>query len=353
MSDPDPSETKPGRAPNPKIGRGMATALTAFLLLAAVSAGLFTAYAIRTLNQPADVSGPETTVVIKPGDTLLTISETLQVNRLITSSRLFRLLARYHGMSKRLQAGEYLLSPAMTPREILNLLSSGKVRLHRLTVPEGLTFRETATLVEQSGFGSRNNFIRLCTDRTFLKSLGIDQDSTEGYLFPETYFFPKTISEEEIIRTMVDRFNTVFRVAWRQQALELGLTVNQVVTLASIIEKETGDASERPLISSVFHNRLKQGMRLESDPTVIYGIPDFNGNITRKNLMEFTPYNTYRIQGLPPGPIANPGKSSLDAALYPPETDFLFFVSKQDTTHYFSRTRLEHEQAVRKYQLKK
>ena len=152
---------------------------------------------------------------------------------------------------------------------------------------------------------------------------------------------------------MVRRFQEVFTPAWEERARERKMTVHQVVTLASIIEKETGAPAERPVISSVFHNRLQKDMRLASDPTVIYGIKDFNGNLTRKDLTTPTPYNTYKIKGLPPGPIANPGADAIQAALYPADTDFLFFVSKRDGTHHFSKTYPEHEKAVRKYQLRR
>jgi peptidoglycan lytic transglycosylase G len=152
---------------------------------------------------------------------------------------------------------------------------------------------------------------------------------------------------------MVKQFRSAFNPAWLQRAKELGMSVHQVVTLASIIEKETGAPQERALISSVFYNRLKRGMRLESDPTVIYGIPDFDGNLTRRDLETYTPYNTYMIKGLPPGPIASPGAASLKAALYPADTHFLYFVSKKDGTHKFSTTIKEHIAAVRKYQLGK
>jgi UPF0755 protein len=152
---------------------------------------------------------------------------------------------------------------------------------------------------------------------------------------------------------MVNRFHSVFSEEWKKRAAELGFTVHKIVTLASIIEKETGSPKERPLIASVFHNRLKKRMRLESDPTVIYGIKNFNGNLTRKDLKTATPYNTYKISGLPPGPIANPGKASLEAALYPANTNFLYFVSKNDTTHKFSTNLRDHNRAVRKFQLGK
>jgi len=181
--------------------------------------------------------------------------------------------------------------------------------------------------------------------------LGLGAETLEGYLFPDTYFFPKDVTVEKIISTMVLRFWSIFSPAWKERAKHYGLTVHQVVTLASIIEKETGAAFERPLISSVFHNRLRKKMRLESDPTVIYGIKNFDGNLTRKHLKTRTPYNTYAIRGLPVGPIANPGRASLEAALFPEKTSFIYFVSKKDTTHHFSTNLKEHNRAVRKYQL--
>jgi len=173
----------------------------------------------------------------------------------------------------------------------------------------------------------------------------------EGYLFPDTYFFPRDVTIEGIISTMVKRFWSVFVPEWQARAKDLGLSVHQTVTLASIIEKETGAAFERPIISSVFHNRLKKKMRLESDPTVIYGIKNFDGNLTKKHLTTRTPYNTYKIRGLPIGPIANPGSASLEAALYPDDTKYIYFVSRKDRTHQFSMNLKQHNRAVRKYQL--
>ncbi|NJL58931.1 MAG: endolytic transglycosylase MltG [Desulfobacteraceae bacterium] len=171
--------------------------------------------------------------------------------------------------------------------------------------------------------------------------------------FADTYYFPKGVNAQMILSAMVNRSLMVFRSEWKQRAKDMNLSVHQVLTLASVIEKETGLASERPIISSVFHNRLKIGMRLDSDPTVIYGIENFNGNITRKNLETPTPYNTYKIYGLPPGPIASPGASAIEAALYPSDTDFLYFVAKGDGSHQFSKSLEEHRQAVKKYQLRK
>ncbi|MBF0257278.1 MAG: endolytic transglycosylase MltG [Desulfamplus sp.] len=293
----------------------------------------------------------ETIVIIRPGESLGHIASTLETSDVITNRYLFIIFARYRGSNKKIQAGEYAFSGKDTPEKILDMLVKGKVKLHRLTIPEGLNLRETAALVEKSGFGTVENFMKLATDRIFIESIGIKADSLEGYLFPETYLFPADTSSKKIIKSMVERFNKIFIPEWRNICKQSGFTVHQIVILASIIEKETGDADEMPLISSVFHNRLKRGMRLESDPTVIYGIKDFNGNITKKDLLSITPYNTYAIDGLPEGPIANPGKLSLKAALFPDKSEYIFFVSKKDTTHKFSKTLQEHNQAVRKYQL--
>ncbi len=307
----------------------------------------------RFVNTPLDPSGTKSRFLIQSGDSLSRISENLMAQQLISNKELFKLFTRFKGYEKTLQTGEYNLAPSMTPKEILDRLSAGKVNLYRLTIPEGFTIIETAALVEKAGFGDREGVIALCKDAAFTRSFGIKADSLEGYLFPETYFFEKTVTHREIIKQMVDRFNAVFTREWGKRAEELGYSRHEIVILASIIEKETGDAPERPLIASVFHNRLKRRMRLESDPTVIYGIPDFNGNITRKDLRTVTPYNTYKIHGFPKGPIANPGALSLKAALYPADTQFLYFVSKKDTTHKFSKTIGEHNRAVRKYQLGK
>jgi UPF0755 protein len=205
--------------------------------------------------------------------------------------------------------------------------------------------------VTQAGFASKIEFIKAASNADLARSMGLEAETFEGYLFPETYFFPKQVSVEIIIATMVQRFWSVFTPPWQDRAKNLGFTVHQIVTLASIIEKETGASFERPIISSVFHNRLKKKMRLESDPTVIYGIKNFNGNLTRQDLQTETPYNTYKIRGLPAGPIANPGRASLEAALYPENTAYIYFVSKKDSTHYFSTNLKEHNFAVKKYQL--
>jgi UPF0755 protein len=220
-------------------------------------------------------------------------------------------------------------------------------------VPEGYTLSQISEVIAQSNLGNRDEFYRSASDPVLTRQMGVDADTFEGYLFPDTYFFSKGVKPRKIIHTMLHRFQSVFTKEWKNRAEKLGFSIHQVVTLASIIEKETGAPFERPLISSVFHNRLKKGMRLESDPTVIYSIDQFDGNITREHLNEPTPYNTYKIRGLPPGPIANPGKKALEAALFPADTPYLYFVSKRDRTHKFSTNIMEHNRAVRKYQLLK
>jgi len=290
-------------------------------------------------------------LIVPPGQHLAETAEALQRHRLIQSAFKFRVLARLENYDRRLKAGEYSLTSSMSPREILARMEKGLVRLHRLTVPEGLTISQIAEQVEKAGLGRAADFVRRARDPAYARAQGIEALSLEGYLFPETYLFPRTVTTDGIIAAMLQAFRSAFPPEWERRAAEIGFSVHEAVTLASIIEKETGDPSERPLISSVFLNRLKRGMRLETDPTVIYGLPDFNGNLTRKHLETPTPYNTYLIRGLPPGPIASPGKDSLQAALYPAQTDFIFFVSKNNGTHQFSTNLADHHRAVQHYQV--
>jgi len=292
-------------------------------------------------------------VTVTPGQRFSSFSEKLKNKGIIHHPLKFKLFARIKGYEKKIKAGEYILSPSMAPEKILEIMVNGKVHLHRMTVPEGYNLRQIARVVTEAGFGSEEDFLRTATDTDLVHAREIKAETFEGYLFPDTYLFPKDTTSEEIISTMVKRFRSVFKPEWKNRAEALGFSIHQVVTLASIVEKETGVASERPVISSVFHNRLKRKMRLESDPTVIYGIKDFDGNITKKHLAEPTPYNTYVIRGLPPGPIANAGVGAFEAVLFPADTKFLYFVSKKDTTHQFSTNIKDHNRAVRKYQLGK
>ena len=304
-------------------------------------------------DTPSGGDSVKKVVLVHPGEGFTATTLKLKEMGIIQSPLKFKLLALIRGQDKRIKAGEYLFSSVMTPNHILNNLVSGKVQLHKFTVPEGYNLSQIASVVARAGFGTETAFLKAARNHHLAKKLGIEGETFEGYLFPDTYYFPKGETPEKIVSTMVKRFWTVFKPQWKDRANQCGLSIHQVVTLASIIEKETGAPSERPLISSVFHNRLKKRMRLESDPTVIYAITDFDGNLTRKHLATKTPYNTYRIRGLPPGPIANPGAKALEAALYPADTRFLYFVSKEDRTHKFSTNIKDHNMAVRKYQLKR
>ncbi len=300
-----------------------------------------------------DGQSPGEIVTIAKGQTFGRTAHLLHAQHLIEHPFKFRLLARLQGQDKQIQAGEYLLSATMSPAAIMDTLVNGKVRLYKFTVPEGSNLKQIAAIVETAGLMPQAEFIGAATDIEFAKAKGIAAATFEGYLFPDTYFFPKDASARAIITAMVDRLRSEVTPAREKRAAAIGLSVHQVLTLASIIEKETGAAAERPVISSVFHNRLRRGMRLETDPTVIYGIENFDGNLTRKHLTTPTPYNTYLIGGLPPGPIASPGLAAIEAALYPADTPFLYFVSKKDGTHQFSKTLADHNRAIVTYQLKK
>ena len=273
----------------------------------------------------------------------------------ILSPARFKISAAISGDDKKIKAGEYRFSASMSPSAIISDLVNGKVYQRKLTVPEGYSIRQVSETVEKAGICDRERFEAAAKDTLAVISLGIPEPARtfEGYLYPETYFYPKNTDPAVIVRDMVGRFKSVFKPEWDQRAAELGLSRHQVVTLASIIEKETGAAHERPLISSVFHNRLKKDMRLETDPTVIYGVENFDGNLTREHLRTPGPYNTYKNKGLPVGPIANPGYKSLEAALYPVASDYLFFVSRKDGTHEFSVTYEDHVNNIRTYQLRR
>lgn len=259
-------------------------------------------------------------------------------------------LSRLTGARGQVRAGEYLLQSGMSPWQILELLRRGKVVLHRVTIPEGLRAEDAAHIAAEQLSLSGDRFLALVTDREFVRSLGLDVPSLEGYLLPETYSFPKGVTEEKVVQKMVEEMLSFFNEERRSRAASLGMSLHQVLTLASVIEKEVRVESEGPLISSVYHNRLRKKMRLQSDPTVIYGIANFDGNLRRRDLRKDTPYNTYLRSGLPPTPIANPGKASILAALYPEETGYLYFVSRNDGTHAFSETLAAHNREVDRYQ---
>jgi UPF0755 protein len=268
----------------------------------------------------------------------------------IPSVPAFTFLVRLTHSRGPLRAGEYRVSSELSSWEIMVLLRKGSVVLHRLTIPEGLRGVEVAEIVANKSSLCRECFSDLLSDPELIQSLGLRVSSLEGYLMPETYSFPKNVTEEQVIRKMVQEMLSFLDSEKRKRAESLGMDFDEILILASIIEKEMGVEDEGPLISSVYHNRLKKKMRLQSDPTVIYGIENFDGDLRWRDLKQNTPYNTYLRPGLPPTPIANPGKASILASLYPADTEYLYFVSRNDRTHVFSETLAEHNRAVNQYQ---
>ncbi|MEA2014469.1 MAG: endolytic transglycosylase MltG [Thermodesulfobacteriota bacterium] len=304
-------------------------------------------------NSPIDFTYRGRMTEIPQGSTFSATVDILEEAGLIGHKRAFCLLAWLKDAPKHVKPGEYDLSSSMTPVAVLDKLVQGKIKMYFVFIPEGFTLRQIASRLENAGFADREKFISLASDSILLSVLGIEGKSAEGYLFPDTYKFDKLIGEEGIIRFMVGQLRKGFTPPMLKKMDEMHLTLGQVVTLASIIEKEGGPDEEKPLISAVFHNRLKKGMRLQSDPTVIYGIKDFDGNLKRSDLRKKTPYNTYKIKGLPPGPICSPGMAAIRAALYPASVNFLYFVSNNNGSHQFSSNLKNHNKAVLKYQIKR
>jgi UPF0755 protein len=302
-------------------------------------------------NTPAEEQGRETVVQIPGGASLVSASRLLADAGVIGSVRTFVFIGKLKGLADSIQAGELMFRTDMSPAEVMDVLTRGKAVSYHVTIPEGYNMYQIASLLAAKGLGEEQEFLRLARDPGFCKSLKVHADTLEGFLFPDTYSWPRGLSEEEMLGRMVNRYHEVFTPRMKEKTNELGMTELQIVTLASIIEKETGAPEERDLVSAVFHNRLKKGYRLQTDPSVIYGLEDFDGNLTKEHLRTDHPYNTYTRGGLPAGPIANPGEASLVAALFPARTAFLYFVARGDGTHVFSNTLVEHNEAVRLYQL--
>ena len=295
----------------------------------------------------------EKQISIPFGATLSNIANNLYKKKIINNIYKFKLLAYIKGKAKKIEAGEYLIDSSMTPVQILDELISKNAILYKVTIPEGYNIKQIAEILEKKKIITQKEFLFWAQNEEFQKRFFIKAKSFEGYLFPETYLFPKKIGAKEIINKMFNCFQKRIEPNWKKRAKELNFSFHQIVTLASIIEKEASKEEEKKIISSVFHNRLKKRMRLEADPTVIYGIKNFDGNIKKKHLQKKHSYNTYKIKGLPPGPIANPGYSSIEAALYPAKTNNIFFVSKKDGWHKFSTNIKDHNKAVYKYQIKR
>ncbi len=306
--------------------------------------------AVYTFTPGPQTAGETAVVTIPKGTSVRGIGDILAREKVIHNDIRFLLLAKLSGYGSRLQAGEFRIRTGLKPGKVLKELAFARSIEYPVTIPEGLRADEIAEIFGEYGWCNPQKFITLVSDKPFLEKLGFAHlNSLEGYLFPDTYHFTRDIhGAENIIPIMVKRFSEV----WTELTAELKEQPDQqeTVILASIVEKETGSAEERPLIAGVFLNRLKTGMRIQSDPTVIYGTKKFSKPISKSDLLTPTDYNTYTLPGLPVGPIGNPGKEALKAVLHPATTDTLYFVSKNDGTHQFSKTLSEHNHAVEKYQ---
>lgn len=287
---------------------------------------------------------------VERGATMGRIAHSLEAEGLVRSALAVEWLARARGVAGELRAGDYALSPALSSRQILDRLTKGRVVTYPVGIPEGIRATEIAQRLAKEQLARPEAFLEAVADAELAKQLGVEGETLEGYLYPETYRFSRGLDARAIATTMVEQFLEV----WSEigpLAAQRGMSMREVVTLASIVEKETGAAEERPVIAAVFLNRLDRGMRLETDPAVIYGIENFDGNIKKKHLLDpSNPYNTYRHAGLPPGPIASPGADALRAVVQPAQSDYLYFVSMNDGTHKFSRSYREHVNAVNQYQ---
>lgn len=288
-----------------------------------------------------DISFPAGTGVRK-------LATDLKAGGVIRSSWHFVLMTRLRGDAHRLKAGEYRFSDDMSPDKILNKIVSGVVDYRKFTLPEGYSVYQAAELLEQKGYLKKDAFLEKCRDRELLQRFGLMESSAEGYLYPATYNLSRNESEEQLLQKMIEQFNKEY-AAIGEVEVARRFSRHEVVTLASMIEKEAVSSAEKPLISSVFHNRLQIGMPLQSDPTAVYGVRAFSGRVSKADIQRPSPYNTYLNKGLPPGPIGNPGMDALLAAMNPAKTDFLYFVARKDGTHQFSRNLAEHNRAVVRY----
>lgn len=313
------------------------------LAILCVSAILIGGYYLSPPSTSEDI----VSVTIVPGSNTTTIAKRLASENLIRSPFVFKLAVRYQGVGTQLRAGKYQLSRDMPLIRILDELKKGQIEYQTFTVPEGLTATAIAELWEKTGLGTAEEFQNAIELPVLLQKYIPEGVSAEGYLFPNTYKFAKGTTAETVVKMMLSESEAVWNDSLAEEAKILGLTRHQVITLASIIGREAGSKSEIPIISSVFHNRLKQNWRLQADPTVLYALGDPKPPLTREDLKTVSPYNTYLHKGLPPGPIGNPGKASILGALRPEKTSFYYFVATGPGKHHFSKTLEEHNRMRR------
>lgn len=308
------------------------------------------------LNTPyRGFDAAEVFVEIPQGTGVAAIGERLVAGGIVRHALLFRVAARLSGAERTLQAGEYRFAEAATPASIVDRLARGDVHTRAVTFREGLTMWEMAGVFAAGGLGTRDEFLAETRDVSRISAIAPEASSLEGYLFPDTYRMPRAAGAKGTVDAMVEGFLRAFDPDLRAAAAARGMSLHEVVTLASLVEKETAAPDERPMVSAVYQNRLRIRMGLQCDPTVIYALllaGRWNGNLTRENLRIDSPYNTYRHAGLPPGPIAAPGRASLEAAVKPAAVPYLYFVSRNDGTHAFATTLAEHNRNVQQWQVR-
>ncbi|MBN1615340.1 MAG: endolytic transglycosylase MltG [Deltaproteobacteria bacterium] len=301
------------------------------------------------------IDGRKATVIVEipKGSSFTRVVDLIEQAGMVSNRPCFYMLSIALGATRQIKAGEYEFSTAMTPIGLIDRLVRGEIKKYPILIPEDFTVREIADRLAAQKLVNEESFMALASDRAFLRTLGIEADSVEGYLYPDTYHFDRSMTEKDVMRKMVGRFREVVTRAMFAEAASMGMTPEEFVILASMIGKESGCKEEKPFISAVFHNRLKRGMKLQCDPTAVYRLEGSPAVVMKRHLQKDTPYNTYRIGGLPPGPIANPGLDSLKAALQPAQVNYLYFVSKNDGSHEFSSTLTAHNRAVIKYQIER
>lgn len=328
----------------------------AIIVIVGLAVGYLGFEAFRFMSAGPGRADEEVVFEVEPGKSFHAVADRLEKEGLILSSNKMRIVARLTGLDSKIKRGEYRLNRAMTPQEILSVLISGKSIQYPVTFPEGSNIFEMAAILESKNLFKAEEFLKMCKDKNVIRELlGVEVSSLEGYLFPETYKITKYTTLKELLTTMVQNFKTVYSHLEAQNPQRTNLPRHEMVTLASVVEKETGAPSERPMIASVFFNRLGKNMKLQSDPTIIYGIwvdtGKYKKNITKADIERPNRYNTYTVPRLPFGPIASPGREALEAVMMPAKSDYFFFVSRNDGTHIFSKTYQEHSKAVQEFQL--
>ncbi|QLA17106.1 endolytic transglycosylase MltG [Desulfolutivibrio sulfoxidireducens] len=308
------------------------------------------------LTVPPEDPGHEVVVVIEPGQRFADVAARLVERGVVTDAPLFTLYAKYTDLGGKVKAGEFALSTGLTPGKVLEVLTTSAGIQRKLSVPEGLTMRQTARIVEEAGFGTAESFVRAARDKALLEKYAVPADTAEGFLFPETYLFSRKPGNDAayVVEAMLREFFRQAQNVWPVKPLE-GKSLYEAVTLASIVEKETGVPEERARVAGVFLNRLAKNMLLQTDPTVIYGLGEsFDGNLRRAHLDDpKNPYNTYQLPGLPPGPICSPGLGALLAVAAPEIHDYYYFVATGEGAHRFSKTLNDHINAVNRFQRKR